>query len=142
MGKRRRQEEEQQRPPPREEEPSSESTSSSSSDSDSDSSDSGGSTSSGGGEAGGGRAPARTVGVPMRVLREGDGRGDECAPYVAYFANGRVPAYANERDGAGKSWRFQVYETQGAEPQRMLVSEQVRIAFASALGLLCPHRHL
>jgi len=67
----------------------------------------------------------RTVSVPVSVVRESSSR-DASAPYVAYFANGAVPAYANEPSTSGaEQWRFRVYEPpSGAPPQQLLVSEQ------------------
>lgn len=108
-------------------------SSDSSSGSDSSDSESGrsGDSESTGGDAPAARPPppataARAVGVPVRVLRESDAGPDVCAPFVAYFANGRVPSFANDPGRPSGSWRFQVYESGGAsQPQRrMLVSEQ------------------
>jgi hypothetical protein len=110
MGKRQRQEEEAKRQTPKkgkQQQPS-------------DSGSSGRSTD----DRGGGRA----VALPVQVVREDGSRGVS-APFVAYFANGPVPAFANDPPHARRvgeePWRFQVYENTAGVPQQMLVSERV-----------------
>ncbi|KAI8471885.1 MAG: A49-like RNA polymerase I associated factor-domain-containing protein [Monoraphidium minutum] len=126
MGKRQRQEEQEQAAAKRKE-----SSSSSSSESGSGTSSSGGgsdSDTSGGTAAAAPAANAKRAAVPISVVR--GGAPGAAPPFVAYFANGRVPAYANGGGAAApggkraEPWRFQVYEGRGPDPQRMLVSEQ------------------
>ncbi|KIY96656.1 hypothetical protein MNEG_11305 [Monoraphidium neglectum] len=128
MGKRRRQDKEeaaatQDSDSSESEGSSSDSDSANSSDSEASSSGRGSDSDSAGGGRRGRAPPARRVGVPVRVLRQSGAAPDASAPYVGYFANGRLPAFANER-GSGEPWRFQVFETPGPVPQSTLVSEQ------------------
>lgn len=92
----------------------------------------------GSGRSSGDRHPApagRSVELPIRVAKGAAaaagglaGAGAPCAPFVAYFANGRVPRFANDAapngspDGQSEPWRFQVYERERFDDVQHLVA--------------------